>query len=290
VPWVDRAQEEHDRFAQTLRDRGVEVLYLHTLLAETLEHARGASSSCWTRPCARRPSARRSPDPREHLASLPGPELAEVLMAGMAHEELPVSGGLVDRMTGALDFIIRPLPNLLFTRDSSVWLERGVAVTSLAMPARRRESTDHRRDLHAPPALPGHRAAVRRQREAEAWLEGGDVLVLAPACWPWASASARARPAWRRSRSGCSRPARAHGAGGADRPGPRDDAPRHRLHDGRPRRGGHVPAVADSLEAFRSRRRRGRRPRQRTGAVPAHRRQRRWASTGCGSSTPGLTR
>ena len=43
-------------------------------------------------------------------------------MAGMAHEELPVSGGLVDRMTGALDFIIRPLPNLLFTRDSSVWL------------------------------------------------------------------------------------------------------------------------------------------------------------------------
>jgi arginine deiminase len=36
LPWVDRAQEEHDAFAAALRDRGVEVLYLTTLLVETL--------------------------------------------------------------------------------------------------------------------------------------------------------------------------------------------------------------------------------------------------------------
>jgi arginine deiminase len=180
VPWVDRAQEEHDEFAQTLRDRGVEVLYIHDLLAETLavEEARDQLLDAALQPRSIGPTLAETL--REHLAGLPGAELAEVLMAGMAHEELPVSGGLVDKMTDALDFIIRPLPNLLFTRDSSVWLERGVAVTSLALSARRRESTitaaiyTHHPRFANTPLLYGGSA------EAEAWLEGGDVLVLAP--------------------------------------------------------------------------------------------------------------
>ena len=37
IPWVRRAQDEHDAFAAELRDRGVEVLYLTDLLTETLE-------------------------------------------------------------------------------------------------------------------------------------------------------------------------------------------------------------------------------------------------------------
>src|SRR3954451_20719850 len=101
-------------------------------------------------------------------------------MAGMAHEELPVSGGLVDRMTGALDFIIRPLPNLLFTRDSSVWLENGVAVTSLAMSARRRESTITAAVYSHHPRFQGTELLYGGSPDEEAWLEGGDVLVLAP--------------------------------------------------------------------------------------------------------------
>src|SRR3546814_1678433 len=40
VPWVSRAQEEHDAFAETLRNRGVEVLYLTTLLTETFASRR----------------------------------------------------------------------------------------------------------------------------------------------------------------------------------------------------------------------------------------------------------
>ena len=98
----------------------------------------------------------------------------------MAHEELPVSGGLVDRMTGALDFIIRPLPNLQFTRDSSVWLEHGVAVTSLAMAARRRESTITAAIYTHHPRFAGTPLLYGGSDDEEAWLEGGDVLVLAP--------------------------------------------------------------------------------------------------------------
>ena len=73
------------------------------------------------------------------------------------------------------DFLIDPLPNLLFTRDSSVWIRDKVAITSLAMPARERESqlteliyTDHPR-FAASPKIHGWR------REH---VEGGDVLLL----------------------------------------------------------------------------------------------------------------
>ena len=57
-------------------------------------------------------------------------------MAGLAHEELTPVGGLVYRLMDRHDFVIDPLPNLLFTRDSCVWIGDQVAVTSLAMPAR----------------------------------------------------------------------------------------------------------------------------------------------------------
>ena len=48
--------------------------------------------------------------------------------------------GLVTSLLAHDDFLIDPLPNLLFTRDSSVWVRDRVAITSLAMPARKRET------------------------------------------------------------------------------------------------------------------------------------------------------
>src|SRR5689334_13030289 len=99
IPWVGRAQEEHDAFAQALRDRGVEVLYLGQLLAETLAV-----------PAAREElTAGVLDDPRlgdalrssvaAYLADQDPPRLADVLTAGLAHEEMkPEPGGLVYQM------------------------------------------------------------------------------------------------------------------------------------------------------------------------------------------------
>ena len=179
LPWVARAQEEHDAFAQALRDRGVEVLQLLDLLVEVLSvpTARQELLDSALRPRLIGPTLARAL--RGHLLELPNVELAEVLTAGMAHEELPVTGGLVERMTGAHEFLIRPLPNLLFTRDSSVVLDTGVAVMQLAMPARQRESAitaaiyTHHPRFAGTPLLYGANGQ-------DAWLEGGDVLVLAP--------------------------------------------------------------------------------------------------------------
>ena len=78
---------------------------------------------------------------RTHDRRLPArtctrPTWPRALTAGLAHEELAPVGGLVYRFMDRHDFVIDPLPNLLFTRDSSVWIRDRVAVTSLAMPAR----------------------------------------------------------------------------------------------------------------------------------------------------------
>jgi arginine deiminase len=181
VPWLERAQQEHDQFAEILRAHGVEVLYLHELLAEVLDapEARAQLLDAALRPQRIGPAL--APALREHLDDTPAPDLARVLMAGMAREELPVHpGGLVEHMVEPQSFVIRPLPNLLFTRDSAVWLEHGVAVTQLAMPARRRESAITGAIYRHHPRFAGTDLLYGGSQEDEAWLEGGDVLVLAP--------------------------------------------------------------------------------------------------------------
>jgi arginine deiminase len=179
VPWVDRAQQEHDDFAATLRERGVEVLYLRALLEEVLDvdAAREHLIETALRPQAIGPTLAASL--RGHLADLAAPALAEALVAGIAHDELPVRAGLVERMAAPQQFIVGPLPNLLFTRDSSVWLEHGVAVTELAMAARRRETALTGAIYRHHPRFAGTPVLYGGSAEAEAWLEGGDVLVLA---------------------------------------------------------------------------------------------------------------
>lgn len=182
LPWVDRAREEHDAFADLLVGRGVEVLLLGDLLTQTLE----VSGAARVQGVAAAVDARRlghvlARDLATYLRALPAPELANVLMAGMTFDELPIADSsgvsLVRRMHHGADFVIDPLPNLLFTRDSSFWIGTRVATTALALAARVRETslTDLIYAFH--PRFLG----VRRAYESHAApVEGGDVLLLAP--------------------------------------------------------------------------------------------------------------
>src|SRR5215218_10551412 len=140
IPWVGRAQDEHDAFAQALRDHGVEVLYLADLLGSALqvEAARRETISAVLADPRLGESLHRAV--HSYLDGLHPDDLALTLMAGLAHEEMSPVGGLTYRFMDRHDFVIDPLPNLLFTRDSSVWIRDSVAVTSLAMPARARET------------------------------------------------------------------------------------------------------------------------------------------------------
>lgn len=184
IPWVGRAQQEHDAFAEALRGRGVEVLYLGELLAETLAVPDARAEVVDTVLADVRLGAVLRRRVAEHLADLDPDGLAGVLMAGLAHEELRTaswpsarSGGLVYELMDRHSFVIDPLPNLLFTRDSSTWIRSQVAVTSLAMPARRRETTLTGAIYRHHPRFAGTPMAYEPTLEH---VEGGDVLLLAP--------------------------------------------------------------------------------------------------------------
>lgn len=179
LPWVARAQEEHDAFAALLRSRGVEVLLLADLLTEALASGAARVHGISAAVDARRLGLPLAQELSTYLRTLAAAPLARILMAGMTFNELPVGGelSLVRRMHHGADFVIEPLPNLLFTRDSSFWIGPRVAITSLALPARIRETS--LTDLiyaHHPRFL-----GVRRAYESRsAPVEGGDVLLLAP--------------------------------------------------------------------------------------------------------------
>ncbi|MEV6287878.1 arginine deiminase [Kribbella sp. NPDC051770] len=176
LPWVGRAQDEHDAFAQALRDRDVEVLYLGELLTEALTDPDArATAVAGTIEDLRLGDTLRN-YLRDALSALDPDQLAEALMAGVRNDEVR-AGGLVTSLLAHEDFLIDPLPNLLFTRDSSVWIRDNVAVTSLAMPARVRESqlTDLIYSFH--PRFAGAEKVYDHQLEH---VEGGDVLALGP--------------------------------------------------------------------------------------------------------------
>ncbi len=178
IPWVGRAQEEHDAFAAALRDRGVEVLYLGQLLTETLAVAEARDELIAGVLDDHRLGDSLRHRVAQYLADQDPQRLADVLMAGLAHEEMkPGPGGLVYQMMDRHEFVIDPLPNLLFTRDSSVWVRDRVAVTSLAMPARRRETSLTQAIYRYHPRFAGTRAIFDPSLEH---VEGGDVLLMAP--------------------------------------------------------------------------------------------------------------
>ncbi|HET6534290.1 MAG TPA: arginine deiminase [Actinoplanes sp.] len=178
IPWVGRAQDEHDAFAAALRERGVEVLYLGQLLAETLAVAEARAELIAGVLDDRRLGDSLRERVAGYLADQDAPRLGDVLMAGLAHEELkPGPGGLVYQMMDRHDFVIDPLPNLLFTRDSSVWIRDRVAVTSLAMPARRRETALTQAIYRYHPRFAGTGTVYDPGLEH---VEGGDVLLMAP--------------------------------------------------------------------------------------------------------------
>lgn len=184
LPWVERAQEEHDEFAQALRDLDVEVLYLRDLLKETLDvpDARRFVLSELLDDEVFGPAAI---DPLlAALDSLDSAGLADALIDGLTKDEAigldchPDS--LVFDTAGGSDFVLKPLPNHLFTRDTSCWVYGGVSVNSMRMVARMRESVNYEAIYRWHPRI--------AQTSFERWggglgvglatMEGGDVHVL----------------------------------------------------------------------------------------------------------------
>jgi len=184
VMWAKKAKEEHDAFAEALREQGVRVLYYGTLLAETLDIPAGRDFVL-DRVC--------TPDilgpslvgpARQLLEGLDGPILAEYLVGGILKADLhPLrTHSLKWDMLRSDDFVLPPLPNHLFQRDNSCWIYGGVTVNPMAMPARQR-GTLHTRAIYRfhPHFAGGHFVTYLGDDDLHhqpATIEGGDVHVV----------------------------------------------------------------------------------------------------------------
>lgn len=140
VIWVRRARQEFDAFVDVMRDHGVEVLLFHELLAETLADP---EARAWVLDRKLRPEEVTTIFTGELTAwmtEMPAEELATRLTGGVTVAELPADiGRAVGRAMRPTDFVLRPLPNQLFTRDTSAWIYGGVSINSMFWPARQHE-------------------------------------------------------------------------------------------------------------------------------------------------------
>ena len=177
LPWPERAQQEHDAFTDLLRSRDVEVLYLDELLADVLAHTGTRHEVIGSTLRIERPRPRVEPALRRHLNRLTGAALATALIAGVADGELPRPRGAAAAEPGEL--ALAPLPNQVFTRDSSAWVHKLPVPIAFAHGARRRETLLLRIVYQRHPLFAD--ARVGRVTSAGA-LEGGDVFLLDRHC------------------------------------------------------------------------------------------------------------
>jgi len=175
LPWAERAQAEHDAFADALRAAGVAVLYLTELLQDALEYAAARKQAIDTAISDPRLGEELRGQLTGYLSGLSPEELAQVLIMGLARDEFPVGRGAVFALLGAWDYVIDPLPNLVFARDTCVWIGDRVAVTS---PRGRRQEAELAAIVFA--HHPMFSGTKRLYEPNDELLAGGDVLLLAP--------------------------------------------------------------------------------------------------------------
>jgi arginine deiminase len=199
VLWVERAQWEHDQFVGVMRERGVEVYYVHELLAEALTASKAgrqqvieAVASDFTVGWALMDEV------RELLSRMPPDVLAEHLIGGLTLAELDPDWrrfqkvSLIGAATQDGDvFVLPPLPNTLYTRDSSAWIFGGVTVNPMYWLVRRREAlnmltiyryhpmfADAAWQFWNPPLDRDSQEPFQLDAFGVASLEGGDVLPI----------------------------------------------------------------------------------------------------------------
>jgi len=141
VIWVRRARQEFDAFVDLMRERGVEVLLVHELLAQTLEDPEAREWLLSRRIRPEEVTVMFTEPLRAWLDEMPAEDLATRLTGGITVLELPDEiKSAIGRALAQTDFVLPPLPNQLFTRDTSAWLYGGVTLNPMFWPARQLET------------------------------------------------------------------------------------------------------------------------------------------------------
>ncbi|NUT35232.1 MAG: arginine deiminase [Hamadaea sp.] len=183
VMWVENAQRDHLDFVNKLRGRGIDVVELHDLLAQTMELPEAKSWLLDRKIIPNEVGLGLVDDTRSFLESLDPRKLAEYLIGGLATTDLPdefrsAYVAMARESTGAREYLMPPLPNTLYTRDTTCWLYGGVTLNPLYWPARHGETLLMKAIYQFHPEYSGSTVwwGDPEQPWAQATFEGGDIM------------------------------------------------------------------------------------------------------------------
>lgn len=182
IPFLEQAQKEHDRFAEVLREKGVEVVYLEDLAAESLvnKEVRDQFIDQYLDESMIRSQAAKE-KVKELLDSIKdNRELIDKTIAGVQKVEVPQYKieGLTDMIESNYPFFIDPMPNLYFTRDNFATMGNGVSLNHMYSVTRQRETIYGQYIFDYHPRFAGKEVPKVYDRNNVTRIEGGDELVL----------------------------------------------------------------------------------------------------------------
>ena len=180
IPYLKVAQEEHDQFAETLRNEGVEVVYLEQLAAEAIENEdvrQQLIDDILSE--SQKTILGHEKEIKTYFSTLSNQALIETMMSGIRKEDIQLeTTHLVEYLDDRYPFYLDPMPNLYFTRDPQASIGRGMSINRMYWRARRRESIFMTYILKYHPRFKDADIPVWFDRTSPFNIEGGDELVL----------------------------------------------------------------------------------------------------------------
>lgn len=180
IPYLPIAQEEHDYFAQTLRDQGIEVLYFEKLAAEALADQDIKEEFVDRMVAESGYAAGLIHDVlKEYLLAMNTQDMVNKIFEGVRREEIDLPHMTLQQAAEDTEwpFVMDPMPNAYFTRDPQASIGDGLSINRMTFPARQRESLITEYIIKHHPRFAGQ-VNVWRDRNHETHIEGGDELVL----------------------------------------------------------------------------------------------------------------
>lgn len=184
ILWVEEAQKEHDAFADLLRDNGIEVVYFRNCLAHILKEDEIRKRLLDEVLALEALDHHLKESLIKALFEMPPADLSEVLIAGLTVSEAKDLVGNVKSLclltAEEADFLIKPLPNVLFQRDPFSFIKDGVVISVMRFEARRKEPLYAKYIFNHHPYFSGLKIIYGEETTNvhPYFIEGGDILVL----------------------------------------------------------------------------------------------------------------
>src|SRR5699024_6680584 len=180
IPYLNGIQKEHDAFAKVLQENGAEVYYLEKLAAEAIDA--GDVREQFVDRILFESYIEKEADEKEvknYLLEMETQELVDATMAGIRKDQvLDQTFSSFQQDDSHSLFLMEPMPNLYYTRDPAVVLDRGISLNKLTYTARKRESLYMETIVEHHPLFNNKEIIRWRERDSKTSIEGGDILVL----------------------------------------------------------------------------------------------------------------